>query len=90
MTHTSALCPSCDLPMLTADGCTAVIHINAERWGHESHFASGEMIPLDRCPDCGATVGHHHHANCLQARCMICDDQAVMCDHSGENGYVIE
>jgi len=89
MSAERARCPSCHGVMLEVDGCSAVVQLNAERFGHEPHFADGSLEPAERCWDCAARVGHHHHANCLQAMCMICGDQAVACDHAGENGDVL-
>jgi hypothetical protein len=37
----------------------------------------------DPCRDCGVKVGGRHHHDCLEARCPVCDEQAVMCDGHG-------
>lgn len=76
-----AACEACDGVMSLVDGCTAVPYVQAYRYGSEPHFESGELEPRPRCSDCGARVGHHHHVNCLQARCSQCGDQAACCDH---------
>lgn len=89
MAADAPVCPACEAPVTAVDGCGAVIQLNAHRYGEEAHFADGELKPKPRCADCSARVGHHHHANCLQAHCFLCGDQAVCCEHAGENGAVL-
>ena len=82
-------CPACRRDR--HHGCDGV-QVNAHRYGHEDHWYDGSMAglePHDACIDCSTPLGEHHHANCLQARCMVCDDQAVCCPHARENRYVL-
>lgn len=76
-----AVCAFCDREMLTADGCTAP-YLHAHRFGSEPRFVAEPAEPTDRCRDCGALVGFHHHLNCLHSFCSVCGDQAPMCEHN--------
>lgn len=77
-------CPACERPYAPAgDSCGAVAYFHAHRYGHEPHWAAqDDLEPQPHCHDCGTPVGGHHHANCLQAYCSVCGDQAACCPHN--------
>ena len=36
--------------------------------------------PDERCHDCGAKLGHYHHANCDVEQCPVCGGQLIGCN----------
>lgn len=72
-------CPACRQPYNGDDGCHAPPYPTAYRYGHEPHHDAAEPPP--RCMDCAAPQDDHHHADCLQARCRVCEGQAATCEH---------
>jgi hypothetical protein len=51
------------------------------RYGQEpplAELAGAELLP-ERCRDCGAWIGQHHHPGCVVETCPACGARAVAC-----------
>ena len=75
-----ATCELCGQKMLRADGCSwpgvysRGVYYKRIRYGEEEF-----PWPDERCPDCGAKLGHFHHMNCDVEECPICGGQLIGC-----------
>jgi DNA-directed RNA polymerase subunit RPC12/RpoP len=93
-----AVCPDCNRRMLRANGCTIQFMTLLDRRTRVAtryEFARVDHVGRDgRCGDCGATLGHLHHANCDQPSCPRCGGQLLGClcffDLVGEDGELVE
>ena len=75
-----AKCVVCEKEMLTADGCSiSKVHINDKVYERIKYGEDG-WCDGDRCPDCGALLGHYHHWGCDTERCPVCGGQMLGCD----------
>lgn len=80
-----AKCAACEQDMMVADGCTEhKIWIGPCRkmfdpikWGAEGDLWPSE--PGERCHDCNAKQGFHHHPGCDVERCPVCHGQLISC-----------
>lgn len=82
-------CQDCNQDMKTAEGCVVDqltldgLVIDRQPFGREP----GWPTTADRCGDCGAAHGHHHHLGCDVARCPACGWQMISCGcHFAEYG----
>ncbi len=84
-----AICTDCNLDMTTADGCTVgTLTLDGRRFDRRP-------VSTDRCGDCGATRGHHHHLGCDMATCPACGWQLLSCgcafdEYGPELAFLIE
>jgi hypothetical protein len=83
-----ATCPSCELDMATAPGCTNP-EPHTTRYSYDAdvdwYRADAALRPA-RCRDCGVIKGAVHHPGCCVAGCTRCKGQKLMCecdDHPG-------
>jgi hypothetical protein len=83
-TPTVPTCPGCLEPYSSSVECSAPVPHGCH-WGDEPYWDDHELAdaePLEHCPDCGCQIGQRHHTYCLKAMCSLCEDQALICEHS--------
>lgn len=77
-------CFACRQEMKYAKGCVVTeVTFKGERFPLIP-FGSDEAVStsLERCRDCGARRGHHHHPGCCAQRCPKCLCPLSSCDCS--------
>ena len=76
-----AQCELCGRRMLIADGCTcSEVIAGGKRYKRKKYGDEDFPWPRESCHDCGAKVGHYHHANCDVEQCPVCGGQLIGCD----------
>jgi len=82
-----AICKDCGQHMFEAEGCNsayALLAVKRIKYGDEYRHVDPEQNKLhgyDKpCHDCGAKIGHYHHAGCDEEKCPICGFQIITCD----------
>ena len=79
-----AKCLYCEREMLEADGCGCTEYKIDGKWVPRIKVGDpGDMmgiLPGERCHDCNAAYGHHHHPGCDSETCPKCGGQLLMCD----------
>lgn len=75
-TGPGATCDHCGRAMLDTPGCDPDTWPTVATYGTEPGWPD-DLTPPDRCRDCGAHLGHHHHPGCCVAVCIEHDAQVA-------------
>lgn len=76
-----APCEICGGRMLKVDGCTWPGVYSRGKYYKRIKYGSEDFAwPDERCHDCGAKLGHYHHANCDVEQCPVCGGQLIGCN----------
>ena len=68
-----APCEICGGRMLKVDGCTWPGVYSRGKYYKRIKYGDEDFAwPDERCHDCGAKLGHYHHANCDVEQCPVC------------------
>ena len=80
-----APCEICGGRMLKVDGCTwSGVYSRGKYYKRIKYGDEDFAWPDERCHDCGAKLGHYHHANCDVEQCPVRGGQLIGCNCESE------